>query len=237
MREVRRGGRHGERRRRWAVGSAGIAVAVTVLAAGCTSTAGSAPSSSTPPRETITSTVGTSTSTRTVTTTLGTLTVGASEQTTVTASAPTVGPPPATKEPRPTPGTCPYLTNDEVMQANGQHTGQTSLIATKPYPVCVFTRSDGGYLATTRIVVAATAAAAAAAVDQHVPRGTSNPAALPGGWSGGAMGNLDGVEGYPLGESIYAVSKGKIAIIAISNQKQSIKGRQMVEDIIAHLGR
>ena len=62
-----------------------------------------------------------------------------------------------------------------------------------------------------------------------------DPATLSGGWTGGAMGNLDGVDGYPEGKSIYAVSKGKIAIIAISNQAQSIKGRQMVGDIVTAL--
>jgi UPF0176 protein len=212
-------------------------MAVTVLAAGCTSVGNPDPSSSPPTTVTSTSIVGTSTHRTTVTTVVDTLTVPASDLTTVTVSVPrtTQGPPPATKEPKPVPGTCPYLSDSEVMQANGQHTGQTSIIATRPYPVCIFTRSDGGYLATTRIVVAKTAAAAAAAVDQHVPVDRSNPATLSGGWTGGAMGNLDGVDGYPEGKSIYAVSKGKIAIIAISNQAQSIQGRQMVGDIVTAL--
>ena len=50
------------------------------------------------------------------------------------------------------------------------------------------------------------------------------------------MATPDGVPGYPDANSIYAVSKGTIAIIAISNQAQSIKGRQMVEQIVANLG-
>ena len=228
---VGRGGRG-----RGMLAAGGALVAVTMLAAGCTS-AGTADPSSPPTTVTSTSIVGTSTHRTTVTTVLGTLTLPASDLTTVTVSRPatTQGPPPATKEPKPKPGTCPYLPNSAVMQANGQHTGQTSLIATKPYPVCIFTRSDGGYLATTRIVVAKNAAAAAAAVNQHVPVDQSNPATQPQGWTGGAMGNLNGVAGYPDAKSIYAVSKGKIAIIAISNQAQSIKGRQMVEDIVANL--
>lgn len=212
-------------------------LAVAVLAAGCTTDRATGPSSppSPPPDTTVTSIVGTSTSTSTITTTLATLTVPASALTTVTTVPSTVAPPPATAEPKPVPGTCPYLSDEDVKDANGQHTGQTSLIATKPYPVCIFTRSDGGYLATTRIVVAASAAQAAAAVDQHVPRGASSPATYPKGWTGGAMAT-HGVPGYPEARSIYAVSKGTIAIIAISNQKQSIKGRQMVEQIVANLG-
>ncbi len=217
-----------------------MAGALVVLVAGCTGAGSSAPTTS-PPPATLTSTVGTSTSTITSTTVVGTVTVPGTATTVTVTSTPTrsstapAGPPPATKEPKPEPGTCPYLSDEAVKDANGQHTGQTSIIATKPYPVCVFTRSDGGYLATTRIVVAKTAAQASAAVDQHVPRGQSNPAALSGGWAGGAMGNLDGVPGYPEAASVYAVSKGRIAVIAISNQAQSIKGRQMVEQIVQNL--
>jgi hypothetical protein len=211
-------------------------LALGMLVAGC---ARQGPSQTTPSASgTITSVVGTSTLTSTATTTLRTLTVPGTFST-VTASVPTastVGPPPSTPEPAPVPGTCPYLADESVMDANGQHTGQTSVIDVKPYPVCIFTRSDGGYLATTRIVVAKTPAQATAAVDQHVPVGRSNPAHYPKGWSGGAMATPDGVPGYPEANSIYAVSKGTIAIIALSNQAQSIKGRQMVEQIVANLG-
>ncbi len=73
-------------------------------------------------------------------------------------------------------------------------------------------------------------------MNQWVPVDQSSPAADPQGWSGGLMGNLDGVGEYPQAKSIYAVSKGNIAIIAISNQGQSIKGRQMVEQIVTNLG-
>lgn len=154
--------------------------------------------------------------------------------TTPTDATPIV-PPPTTEEPPAVPGTCPYLTDAQVADANGQRTGTTSVIATMPYPVCVFTRSSGGFLAAVRIVVAQTPQAAAAAVNEHVPIGESFPAAHPTGWTGGAMTTPNGVPGYPDAGSIYAVSKGPIAIIAISNQRQSIKGRQMVADIVANL--
>lgn len=212
--------------------------AVALLAAGCTQDGDGAtptPSSST----TVTRVIGTSTVTSTATTTLRTLTVPGTF-TTVTAPVATsggsAGPPPATTEPAPVAGTCPYLADEDVKNANGQHTGQTSIIDVKPYPVCIFTRSDGGYLATTRIVVAKTKEQAAAAVNQHVPVDRSNPAHYPAGWTGGAMATPEGVPGYPKARSIYAVSKGTTAIIAISNQQQSIKGRQMVEQIVQNLG-
>lgn len=147
-----------------------------------------------------------------------------------------VPPPPSTPEPAPTAAACPYLSAEEVAQANGQRTSRTETIATEPYPICVFYRPDGTVMAATRIVVADTDAAAAAAVNQHVPVDRSFPVTHPAGWAGGAMATPDGVPGYPDAGSIYAVSKGTIAVIAVSNQKQSIKGRQMVTQIVANLG-
>lgn len=154
-----------------------------------------------------------------------------------TPTGPTLIPPPAsTPEPAPTTADCPYLPTAEVADANGQRVGKTATITTKPYPICIFYRPDGTVMAMTRIVVADSPAAAAAAVNQHVPIDESFPATHPAGWTGGAMATPNGVPGYPDAGSIYAVSKGSIAVIAISNQKQSIKGRQMVTDVVKNLG-
>jgi hypothetical protein len=168
----------------------------------------------------------------------GTRTVSQAPTTVVTTPTdPTlVPPPPSTPEPAPTAAPCPYLSTEEVAEANGQRISKTETIATEPYPVCVFYRADGSVMAATRIVVADTPAAATAAVNQHVPVDESFPVTRPSGWVGGAMSTPDGVPGYPDAGSIYAVSKGAIAVIAVSNQKQSIKGRQMVTRIVANLG-
>jgi hypothetical protein len=151
---------------------------------------------------------------------------------TVTSTAPgtviTAGPPAATATPPAQPGTCPYLSDDQVADINGQRAGQTSVIAVAPQPTCVFTRSDGGWLATVQIIQADTEQSAVAAVDQHVPIEQSDPASQPAGWTGGSMVTDD--------RSVYAVSKGTIAIVAESNQLQSIKGRQMVIATVAALG-
>ncbi len=168
------------------------------------------------------------TGTRTVT--AGTITTQLS--TTVTSTAPgdtiTAAPPSPTPEPPPTDGVCPYLSDDAAASINGQRTGTTQVIDVAPHPVCVFYRSDGGPLASIRVIEADTPQAAVAAVDQHVPIGSSNPAKQPPGWTGGSMVTDSG--------SVYAVSKGKIAIVAESNQQQSIKGRQMVITAIQNLG-
>ncbi len=168
------------------------------------------------------------TGTRTVT--AGTITAQLSTTVTSTAAGNTItaAPPPKTPEPPPTDGPCPYLSDDAVASINGQRTGPTQVIDVQPHPVCVFYRSDGGPLASIRVIQADTPQAAVAAVDQHVPIGSSNPAQQPPGWTGGSMVTDQG--------SIYAVSKGTIAIVAESNQQQSIKGRQMVITAIQNLG-
>ncbi len=201
--------RRGSRWRRAAIG--GLAAAVL---AGCSDRAGSA--GATPSAgSTITVTEGTRTATRSVTITS-------------TSAAPVAQPPGPTDEPAPVAAACPYLSDDEVADINGQRTGQTTVVDVSPQPICTFTRSDGGWLATVRIVQADSAEAAAAAVDQHVPVEESSPADDPAGWAGGSMPTADG--------SVYAVSKGTVAVIAEANQPQSIKGRQMAVTAIEHLG-
>ena len=187
--------------------------ALVLLVAGCSSGSGT----TTPSATVSTVTAGTITSqvTNTVTSTAGGGTVLAS-------------PPPPTPEPAPVDADCPYLANDAVADINGQHTGTTQIIDVAPYPICIFTRSDGDPLASIRIIQADTPEAAVAAVDAHVPIEGSDPASQPPGWSGGSMVTDTG--------SIYAVSKGTIAVVAESNQQQSIKGRQMVITAVGNLG-
>lgn len=211
------------------------AAALALFGAGCTSH-GASPA---PPGSTTSAPLaGTTTQRSTVTTVPTTVTLSGTPTTVVTTptAATLIAPPSPTPMPEPVTGDCPYLTNAQVEDANGQHTGKTTVYILKPYDICVFTRSSGGFLAATQIVVADTAAQAAAAVNEHVPIGESYPVTHPAGWAGGAMSTPNGLPNYPDAGSIYAVSKGPIAIIAISNQKQSIKGRQMVSDIVANLG-
>jgi len=169
-----------------------------------------------------------------VTSTVRTITAGTTTAppATVTSTVPgntiTAAAPPSTSEPAPADGDCPYLATDAVADINGQHTGTTQIIDVQPYPVCVFYRSDGGWMASIRIIQADTPQAAVAAVDQHVPIDGSDPASQPPGWTGGSMVTDTG--------SVYAVSKGPIAIVAESNQQQSIKGRQMVIKAVTNLG-
>lgn len=200
----------------------GILALAAALVTGCATGGASGSGSSAAAASTITITEGTRTAVRSITLTPE---PGMAPGADPTAAAPA---PPATDEPAPVAGTCPYLSDDTVADINGQRTGVTTVIAVSPHPICTFTRTDGGWLATVRIVQADSPAAAAAAVDQHVPVDASNPADDPAGWTGGSMATGDG--------SVYAVAKGSVAVIAEANQPQSIKGRQLAVNAIANLG-
>ena len=145
-------------------------------------------------------------------------------------------PPAATKEPAAVDGDCPYLSADVVSDITGQHHGQTQLITLRPHPVCVFYRSDGGLMGSVRVITAANAAAAIAAVNQHVPIAGSQPASQPAGWSGGSVTSAGQMTQDSVAKSVYAVSKGNIAIVAEENESPSIKARTMAVCAIYGLG-
>ena len=201
---------------------AAVLVTVALLSTGCS--AGGPAGTATSAESTVTITEGTRTAVRSVT-----VTAVPTGPSVAPLSVPPSAPPPGpTDEPASVAGTCPYLSDEQVADINGLHTGVTTVVDVPPQPICTFTRSDGGWLATVRIVQADTPAAAVAAVDQHVPVDRSNPADDPAGWSGGSMPTDRG--------AIYAVSKGSVAVIAEANQPQSIKGRQLAVAAIANLG-
>lgn len=125
-------------------------------------------------------------------------------------------------------GDCPYLSKDQVQADTGQRMGTTQIRPAEPQPVCEFVRSDGKFLATVRVLQLGTDALAVSAVDFYVPRDTSNPESRPAGWSGGSLATDGG--------SLYAVSKGTYAVIAETNQKQSVYARLLVVHAIASLG-
>lgn len=138
----------------------------------------------------------------------------------------TAEPPPSTDEPAPVAGDCPYLQTSVVRSLTGQNLGTPQLIQVAPQPVCTFNRSDGTWAATVRIVEAPTPEQAVAVVNQHVPVADSMPASMPAGWTGGVM-SEGGQQAGAEGRSVYAVSKGTIAVIAEENESRSIKARSL----------
>jgi UPF0176 protein len=123
---------------------------------------------------------------------------------------------------------CPYLNTTFVEDANGQHVGAIKVSAgDQAHPACFFYRPDGGLQLTVEVYVG-TPAVAKAIVDRAAPVATSDPATEPAGWSGGA-------QDLPSG-SVYAVAKGGDAVVATTNQKQTIKARRVVTQAIQGLG-
>lgn len=142
---------------------------------------------------------------------------------------------PTTALPASISGDCPYFTAEAAAELTGQRTGPGELIAASPAPICVFTRSDGGWLAAVRVFRTPDAASAAAAVDERIPIADSSPADDPAGWTGGYLGLPSGTEEYPDARSVYGVSKGTSAVVAWTNQAQSIKSRRIVVAVIGNL--
>lgn len=123
-----------------------------------------------------------------------------------------------------------------VSDITGQHHGQTQLIQLDPHPTCVFYRSDGGRMGSVRVIQAATPAAAVAAVNQHVPIAGSQPATQPAGWTGGSMSSPGQMTQDSQATSVYAVSKGTIAVVADEDESPSLKARLMAVCAIYGLG-
>jgi UPF0176 protein len=134
--------------------------------------------------------------------------------------------------PVPTPatiGSCPYLDKVTAENANGQHVTTVKLSAPdgQSEPSCFFYRPDGGWQLTVW-VYDGSPTVAKAIVNQEAPVATSNPALDPAGWTGGSLATPPG--------AIYAVAKGGRAVVAISNQKQTIKTRVIIEHVVSTLG-
>ncbi|MEV6440630.1 DUF2020 domain-containing protein [Amycolatopsis sp. NPDC051716] len=131
--------------------------------------------------------------------------------------------------PDPQPGAtedCPYLGSEVVAEANGQHVSKVRVSADQPHPACFFYRPDGKIQLTVRVYVG-DAKTATALVNKAAPVDSSNPASDPSGWKGGYLSTDDG--------AVYAVAKGPAAVIASTNQKQSVKARTVVKKAIAAL--
>ncbi|WP_208630125.1 DUF2020 domain-containing protein [Amycolatopsis kentuckyensis] len=131
--------------------------------------------------------------------------------------------------PDPEPGAtedCPYLGSEFVAESNGQHVSKVRVSADQPHPACFFYRPDGKVQLTVRVYVG-DAKTATALVNKAAPLDSSNPASDPSGWKGGYLSSDDG--------AVYAVSKGGTAVIATTNQKQSVKARTVVKKTISAL--
>jgi hypothetical protein len=151
----------------------------------------------------------------------GTTTAAVATTTTTTPA----GPPPV---PEPTAdGQCPYLASAFVQEANGQLVRKVRLSADQPNPACFF-YANGTDVQLSVWVFEGDPAIAKAVVDRAAPVAGSSPATVPAGWSGGSLTTGTG--------AVYAVAKGRNAVVVTSNQKQTIKTRRVAETVVENLG-
>lgn len=130
-------------------------------------------------------------------------------------------------EPQPaTEANCPYLQRSFVAETNGQQVGKVRVSTDQPHPACFFYRGDGGEQLRVRVLVAQPDVAKAL-VDQVAPVATSDPATLPGGWTGGRQPTDTG--------AVFAVAKAGVAVVVVSNQKQTVKVARVAEQVIVAL--
>jgi UPF0176 protein len=141
--------------------------------------------------------------------------------------------PPAVAPPAPQPaadGPCSYLSAASVEDANGERVTAVRVSATatnQPYPACFFLTYHDVVQVRTWIVVASPRTAGAT-VDAAAPVATSDPAELPGGWSGGSLPTADG--------AVFAVARRGTAVVITTNQRHTIAARRIAEQVIASLG-
>ena len=124
-------------------------------------------------------------------------------------------------------GQCPYLSSNFVADANGEKVTKVMISADQPHPACFFYSFGNDKQLTVQVYVG-DAGAATALVNRVAPIDTSDKADLPGGWSGGSEATSSG--------AVYAVAKGGAAVVAVTDQKQTIKAKQVVKQAIAALG-
>ena len=145
-----------------------------------------------------------------------------------TSSAPTSTSAVAPGDPVPaTTAQCPYLTNTFVADANGEMVTKVQISADKPHPACFFYSYGNDKQLTVQVYVG-DAGAATALVNKAAPIETSDKADLPGGWAGGSESTSTG--------AVYAVSKAGSAVVVFTDQKQTIKAKQVAKQAIAALG-
>ena len=122
---------------------------------------------------------------------------------------------------------CPYLTSDFVADANGEKVTKVQISADRPHPTCFFYSYGNDKQLTVQVYVG-DAGSATALINKAAPIASSDKAELPGGWEGGSEATASG--------AVFAVAKAGTAVVATTDQKQTIKAKQVVKQAISALG-
>lgn len=123
-------------------------------------------------------------------------------------------------------GPCPYLQTMWVARTNGQRVSKVRTSSGEP-PACFFYTLSGKQQLMVRVYTGEPAVATAI-VNSAAPVERSNPASQPAGWEGGYLSTADG--------AVYAVAHDGTAVVVTTNQKLSVKAREVVERTVESLG-
>lgn len=124
---------------------------------------------------------------------------------------------------------CPYLPDRQwVSDTLGEMTLAQGVDTRFDTPACVFWSYNEDPSLQVIVRHFANDDLARQAVDFYAPIDSTSPASRPLGWNGG-RGSFPGM-------SVYAVQKGNVAVITISNQEQTIKVQGVAEEVIKNLG-
>ena len=131
--------------------------------------------------------------------------------------------------PRDAQDACPYLPDPQwVADTVGERTLAQGVDGRFDTPACVFWSYNEKPSLITLVRHFPDEELARQAVDFYAPIDATSPASRPVGWTGG-RGSFPGM-------AVYAVQKGPVSVIAISNQEQTIKVQTAAEEVIKNLG-
>lgn len=127
---------------------------------------------------------------------------------------------------------CPYLDTQFVAETNGQKVTASGTDTRFDTPACVYWSYPEQPQLQVIVRHTGSPAEARAVVDWAAPVDLTDPAEQPAGWSGGRAGGgvVPGREG-----AVYAVAKDTVAVVVLTNQKESVKAQLIAVETIANL--
>lgn len=144
--------------------------------------------------------------------------------------------PPATSDPAPpvpdlrpvADGPCPYLSDEEASELNGEKVVSVRTDPQVEPPGCFFYTYGDRIQLTTSVFTVADEQVARRLVDESAPVAETERADVDGGWTGGKSGGPTG--------ALLAVFRDDRVVVVQSTQEQSIKVQRVAERIIPRLG-
>ena len=127
---------------------------------------------------------------------------------------------------------CPYLETHFVAETNGQKVTTSGIDERFDTPACVFWSYPEEPQLEVLVRHTGSEQEARDVVDHFAPVDVTDLAEEPAGWSGGRAGGgvIPGRDG-----AVYAVAKDSVAIVVLTNQKESVKAQLIAEQAIVNL--